>query len=118
MKRTITRCQGRCREAGSEGRLWETCELMNKNRIEGRHGLVSGRRTAKPLGSVMEVNVAVVQGSIERLPREASMDGKGRFQSTARTSAPVAVMSQASSTEESAAGIVVVEPRAMSRSTG
>ena len=30
MKRTITRGQGRNREVGSEGRLWETCELMDK----------------------------------------------------------------------------------------
>ena len=88
---------------------------MNKNCIEGRYGLVSWHNTAKPLGSSIEVDAAVVQGSIECLPREASEDGMGRFQSTAKTRAALPVMARSSSTEESAEGIIVVDPRAMSR---
>ncbi len=113
-ERTITRCQLRCCEAGWEGRLWETCEPMNKNRIEGRRGLVSWHHTAKPFGSSAEVNAAVVQGSIESLPREVSKDGVGRLKGAAKTAAPVVVMPQASSSEKSAEGIVVVEPESVS----
>ena len=91
---------------------------MNKNRIEGRYGMVSWHHTAKPIDSSLEVNAAVVQGSIERLPREASEDGMGRFQSTAKIRAAVPAMAGPSSTEESAEGIVVIEPRAMSSSMG
>lgn len=89
---------------------------MNKNRIKGRRSLVSWHYTAKPIGSAAEVNAAVVQGSIEGLPREVSEDGVGRLQCAAKTAAPVAVMSEASFFEKSAEGIVVVQPRAMSRS--
>ena len=74
----------RNREVGCEGRLWETCELMNKNRIKGRRGLESWHHTANPFGLSTEVNTAVMQGSIERLPWEASMVGIGWFQSTAK----------------------------------
>jgi hypothetical protein len=70
---------------------------------------------SEALGSVPEVNHGVVCRNSVRLPGEASTDGKGRFQSTAKTSAPVAAMPRASSAEESAESIVVVEPRAMSR---
>jgi hypothetical protein len=36
---------------------------MNKNYIEGRYDRESWHHTAKPIGSVVEVNVTVVQGS-------------------------------------------------------
>ncbi|MEM7790380.1 MAG: hypothetical protein AAF546_03170 [Verrucomicrobiota bacterium] len=37
-----------------------TCELMKKNRIEGRRAAVSWHSLAKPIGSRTEVNAAVV----------------------------------------------------------
>lgn len=106
-ERTITRSQGRNREVGSEGRLWETCELMNKNRIEGRRVAVSWHHTAKPFGSRTEVNAAVVQGSIERLPREASTGSDYGLKSAKRIIAlPVAILG-VMPVEESAEGEVV-----------
>ena len=81
---------------------------MNKNRIKGRRGLGSWHHTANPFGSSMEVNTAVVQGSIERLPREASMVGIRWFQSTTKTNALVPAMVRGVSIEESAESIVVV----------
>ena len=117
MKRTITRGQLRCREARWEGRLWETCEPMDKNRIKGRHGLVSWHHTAKPIGASMEVNAAVVQGSIECLPREASLSCVVWLKSATKDNAARAVMC-ALNIEESAESIVVVEPPAMSKSAG
>ena len=107
-KRTITRGQGRNREVGSEGRLWETCELMDKNYIKGRRRLVSWHNTAKPFGSPAEVNVAVVQGSTVFLPGEASERGVDRFKSTAKINALAAGMPQVVFSEESAESVVVV----------
>jgi hypothetical protein len=43
---------------------------MNKNHIEGRYDGTSWHSTAKSTGSVVEVNVAVVQGSNAFLPGE------------------------------------------------
>jgi len=43
---------------------------MNKNHIKGRHDGTSWHNTAKSSGSVVEVNVAVVQGSNAFLPGE------------------------------------------------
>ena len=43
---------------------------MNKNYIEGRYDRESWHHTAKPIGSVVEVNAAVVQGSNAFLPGE------------------------------------------------
>ena len=113
-ERTITRSQGRNREVGSEGRLWETCELMDKNRIEGRRGVVSWLNTAKPLGSRTEVNAAVVQGSIVFLPGEASTECVDRFQSTDKIDASHAAMYVVSA-EESAEAIVVASESVSSR---
>ena len=45
---------------------------MNKNRIEGRHGTSRGHNTPKTSGLPVEVNAAVVQGSIVQLPGEIS----------------------------------------------
>jgi hypothetical protein len=108
MKRTITRGQGRNREVGSEGRLWETCELMDKKCIQGRRRLVSWHNTAKPFGSSTEVNAIVVQGSTVFLPGEVLVGGIGRFKSTVLINALVAGMSQVVLTEKSAEGVVVV----------
>jgi hypothetical protein len=65
-------------------------------------------------GSVPEVNHGVVYRNSVFLPGEASLDGKDRFRSTAKASAPVAAMLRASSIEESAESIVVVEPESVS----
>jgi len=43
---------------------------MNKNRIEGRHGVISWHNTAKSTGLPVEVNAADVQGSNAFLPGE------------------------------------------------
>lgn len=53
------------------GRLDETCELMNKNLIEGRRTRTSWHNTAKSNSSGVEVNGAVAQGSNAFLPGEA-----------------------------------------------
>ena len=53
-----------------EGRLWESCEPMDKKRIEGRHGAMSGHNTTKSTGMLVEVNAAAVQWSNVSLPGE------------------------------------------------
>jgi len=45
---------------------------MNKNRIEGRHGAMSGHHTTKSIGLPVEVNAADVQESNAFLPGEIS----------------------------------------------
>lgn len=87
---------------------------MNKNRIEGRRGVVSWHNTAKPLGSRTEVNAAVVQGSIVSLPGEASAKCVDRFKSTVKIDAPRAVMYVVLA-EESAEAIVVAPESVSSR---
>ena len=51
---------------------------MNKNRIEGRYGKTSWHNTAKSSGLPVEVNAAVVQGSITLLPGEACRERSGQ----------------------------------------
>lgn len=115
MKRTITRGQVRNREVGCEGRLWETCELMDKKCIQGRRRLVSWLHTAKPFGSSAEVNATVVQGSIVFLPGEVSMEGVTWLQSAVYCFAPRVVMPVVS-IEKSAESIVVVSESVSSQS--
>ncbi len=43
---------------------------MDKNRIEGRHGAMSGHNTTKSSGMPVEVNAAAVQRSNVSLPGE------------------------------------------------
>jgi hypothetical protein len=50
----------------------QTCEPMNKNRMEGRYGTTSWHNTVKSSGLPVEVNAAVVQGSIVPLPGDIS----------------------------------------------
>lgn len=97
----------RNREVGCEGRLWETCELMDKNCIKGRRMAMSWHNTAKSFGSLAEVNAAVVQESTVLLPGEASFECVTWLQSATKCIASRAVMLVVSS-EESADGIVVV----------
>jgi len=87
---------------------------MDKNRIEGRRGVVSWLNTAKPIGSRTEVNAAVVQGSIVFLPGEASTECVDRFQSTDKIDASHAAMYVVSA-EESAEAIVVASESVSSR---
>ena len=53
-----------------EGRLVENRELMNKNRIEGRHGASRWHNTPKAAGMPVEVNSAAVRWSNVPLPGE------------------------------------------------
>ncbi len=69
---TTTRGQARKGDRPREGRLWESCEPMDKNRIEGRHGAMSWHNTAKSSGMPVEVNSAAVQRSNVQLPGEIS----------------------------------------------
>ena len=55
-----------------EGRLGESCELMDKNRIEGRHGAMSWHHTTKSSGMPAEVYPAAVRWSNVQLPGEIS----------------------------------------------
>ncbi len=72
MKETTTRGQARKGDRPREGRLWENRELMDKNRIEGRHGAISWHNTTKSSGMPVEVNSAAVQRSNVQLPGEIS----------------------------------------------
>jgi hypothetical protein len=94
---TTTRGQARKGDRPREGRLWEcpkgrhsgnlrnaqsprrdgaqrsqNRELMDKNRIEGRHGATSWHNTAKLIGMPVEVNPAAVRWSNVPLPGEIS----------------------------------------------
>lgn len=72
MNETTTRGQAQKGDRPREGRLWEICELMNKNRIEGRHGASRWHNTPKASGMPVEVNPAAVQKSNVPLPGEIS----------------------------------------------
>ena len=69
---TTTRGQARKGDRPREGRLWENRELMDKNRIEGRHGAISWHNTTKSSGMPVEVNSAAVRWSNVQLPGEIS----------------------------------------------
>ena len=56
----------------------QICDPMNKNRIEGRHGTTSWHNTAKSSGLPVEVNAAVVHGSITLLPGEICRERSGQ----------------------------------------
>ena len=60
-----------------EGRLGENRELMDKNRIEGRHGASRGHNTQKTSGMPVEVNSAAVRWSTVQLPGEISLPHGG-----------------------------------------
>jgi hypothetical protein len=91
------------------GRLAETGEPMDKKRIEGRRDGRTGSTQQSPLVRVAEVNASVVPGSIAFLPGEACRTG---VEAGNRFKAPRSAMIVASVRQESAEGIVVVEPRA------
>ena len=64
-------------DLSGEGRLGENRELMNKNRIEGRHGAMSWHNTTKSSGMPVEVNSAAVRWSNVPLPGEISSSQDG-----------------------------------------
>ena len=74
---TTTRSQLAEGDRRGEGRLWENRELMDKNRIEGRHGAMSWHNTAKSSGVPVEVNAAAVRWSNVPLPGEISPSQDG-----------------------------------------
>ena len=91
----------------------------------GRKSRVRGTDSADELaphsevpGSALEVNGGVVHRNNALLPGEVSLCGTGGFQSTRKVRALVAAMRQVVQSEKSAEGIVVVDPRAMSRPIG
>ena len=69
---TTTRGQAEEGDRLREGRLWENRELMDKNRIEGRHGASRWHNTPKASGMPVEVNSAAVRWSNVPLPGEIS----------------------------------------------
>ncbi len=62
--------QGRSREGGSGGSQRQTCELTDRNVIEGPDSWVSWHNTTKPKGPRNRVNGAVVQGQFTFLSGE------------------------------------------------
>jgi hypothetical protein len=70
--KTTTRGQARMGDRPREGRLWKIRKLMDKNRIEGRHGASRGHNTPKTSGMPVEVNPAAVLRSNVQLPGEIS----------------------------------------------
>ena len=71
MQRT-TRGQLRKGDRPWEGRLWEICQLTNRNLIRGRRDGLSGHNITKIRHSVPQVNEAVGQRRFQCLPTEIS----------------------------------------------
>jgi hypothetical protein len=72
MKKLPSEANSEKGDLSGEGRLGEIRELMEKNRIEGRHGASRGHNTPKTSGMPVEVNSAAVRWSNVQLPREIS----------------------------------------------
>ena len=72
MKRLPSEANSEKGDLSGEGRLGENRELMDKNRIEGRHGASRGHNTPKTSGMPVEVNSAAVRWSNVQLPGEIS----------------------------------------------
>ncbi len=63
--------QGYRREAGSEGSMEQTCESMNKNRIQGASAGRAGNLPRSPYPSrTRSVDSAIVHGRRLSLPQE------------------------------------------------
>jgi len=78
MKRT-TRGQLRKGDQSWEGRLWESCQAMNKNLIRGRQSGARWHNTSKPCHLALEVNEAFGRWRIKCLPREISLAWRSGF---------------------------------------
>ena len=72
MKKLPSEANSEKGDLSGKGRLGENRELMNKNRIEGRHGASRGHNTPKTTGMPVEVNPAAVRWSNVQLPGEIS----------------------------------------------
>jgi hypothetical protein len=72
MKKPPSEANSGAGDRSGEGRLGEIRELMDKNRIEGRHGASRGHNTPKTSGVPVEVNPAAVRWSNVQLPGEIS----------------------------------------------
>ena len=72
MKKLPSEANSEQGDLSGEGRLGENRELMDKNRIEGRHGASRGHNTPKTSGVPVEVNSAAVRWSNVQLPGEIS----------------------------------------------
>ena len=72
MKKPPSEANSEQGDLSGEGRLGEIRELMDKNRIEGRHGASRGHNTPKTSGVPVEVNPAAVRRSNVQLPGEIS----------------------------------------------
>lgn len=80
----ITReAQGRNREVGSEGSVYQIDEPMDKNVIGGTEGGRAGQGSRSPSGQTRCVNDAVVSRKVINLPGEASNDGRAWLKSAA-----------------------------------
>ncbi len=77
MKKLPSEANSEKGDLSGEGRLGENRELMDKNRIEGRHGAMSWHNTAKSSGMPVEVNSAAVRWSNVQLPGEISPSQDG-----------------------------------------
>ena len=99
--KSTTRGQLRKGDRPWEGRLWESCQTMNKNLMRGRQSGKSWHNTAKSCHSTLEVNEAFGQWRIVFLPGETS-SACGRGNAAAHPSAMADVIG-----EESAEVIVV-----------
>ncbi len=71
MKRT-TRSQLHDREGLWEGRLWEICQLTNRNLIRGLESGTRWHNTSKSCHSALQINEAVGQRRYQCLPMEIS----------------------------------------------
>jgi hypothetical protein len=72
MKKLPSEANSGAGDRTGEGRLGEIRELMDKNRIEGRHGASRGHNTPKTSGMPVEVNAVAVRRSNVQLPGEIS----------------------------------------------
>jgi hypothetical protein len=77
MKKPPSEANSGAGDCSGKGRLGESCELMDKNRIEGRHGASRWHNTPKATGMPVEVNSAAVQWSNVQLPGEISPSQDG-----------------------------------------
>jgi hypothetical protein len=77
MKKLPSEANSEKGDLSGEGRLGENRELMDKNRIEGRHGASRGHNTPKTIGMPVEVNPAAVRWSNVQLPGEISPSQDG-----------------------------------------
>jgi len=93
--KSTTRSQLHDREGMWEGRLWESCQTMNKKFIRGRLGGMSWHNTAKSRHSTQEVNEPFGQWRFQGLPTEISSTCDRDF-AAARSSAMADVIGEKS----------------------